>query len=447
MDNDQFGGRTDDDLFADDYETVPVEEQTPIITPAEPPAQTPQHNAPSPTLDANTTQAPVEPEVNVSSPPPPQKHKSLAQSRHAHPRPEKAPRHNNSNHSNNNSNHSNNNHQNTNNNNNKPHAKPKPAPPTAPTTEETSPAPEQDDASGAAPTTAPKAPASGTSKYVSTNTASAVSEARLGSGANPRTKPSEAELAEKMNRMRIVNAEKTRRFEQAQKDETAHAAVMARSAEEQKKRRAEEAVKRRAAEEDKKRLEEERAKNRQRKLNAMGQKEGGWDEGKEERMREEENGRNSFKGAHGGVRGVRTGGLGGSRFADDSAEGDRFGERGGERFGERGGRGGRGRGGRGGRGRGGRELFDADADRGQSRHGGQLDTDNWASLRDNQKQAKASVPKPEEFPALPSAKDKPKPVDTTVAAGLGKLPDLDSPFSPLGRWDEEVNAADARGSA
>ena len=71
------------------------------------------------------------------------------------------------------------------------------------------------------------------------------------------------------------------------------------------------------------------------------------------------------------------------------------------------------------------------------------------SLRDKQKQAKAAAPKPEEFPALPKARDKaPKPVDTTVAAvGLGKLPELDSPFSPLGRWDEEVNAADAKGSS
>lgn len=432
MENDQFGGRTDDDLFADEYESVPVEEQTPTITPAEPPTQTQQHYAPAPTLDdANTTHAPVESEVHVPTPPP-QKHRSLAQSRHA--RPEKAPRSSNSNHTNNSSHNAN----------NKSHGKPKPAPSTATATtnDDASTAPEQDDASGTAPTTAPKAPSSTTSKYVSTNTASAVSEARLGSGANPRTKPSEAELAEKMDRMRIVNAEKTRRFEQAQKDETAHAAVMARSAEEQKKRRAEEAVKRRAAEEDKRRLEEVRAKNRQRKLNAMSQKEGGWDEGKEERMREEENGR-SFRGAHGGVRGARTGGLGGSRFADDSAGGERSGERG-----DWAGRG-RGRGGRGERGRGGRELFDADGDRGQGRHGGQLDTDNWGSLRDKQRQAKAAAPKPEEFPALPSAKDKaPKPVDTTVAAvGLGKLPELDSPFSPLGRWDEEVNAADAKRSS
>lgn len=436
MENDQFGGRTDDDLFADDYESVPVEEQTPTITPAGPPTQTQQHNAPAPTLDANTTHAPVESEVHVPTPPP-QKQRSLAQSRHA--RPEKGPR------PNNNSNHTNNSSQNAN---NKPHGKPKPAPSTATaaTTADASTAPEQDGASGTAPSTAPKAPSSTTSKYVSTNTASVVSEARLGSGANPRTKPSEAELAEKMDRMRIVNAEQTRRFEQAQKDETAHAAVMARSAEEQKKRRAEEAVKRRAAEEDKRRLEEVRAKNRQRKLNAMSQKEGGWDEGKEERMREEENGR-SFRGAHGGVRGARTGGLGGSRFADDNTEGERLGDRG--VFGGTGRGRGRGRGGRGERGRGGRELFDADGDRGQGRHGGQLDTDNWGSLRDKQKQAKAAAPKPEEFPALPSAKDKaPKPVDTTVAAvGLGKLPELDSPFSPLGRWDEEVNAADAKSSS
>ena len=114
-----------------------------------------------------------------------------------------------------------------------------------------------------------------------------------------------------------------------------------------------------------------------------------------------------------------------------------------------GGSGGWGWGGRGERGRGGRQLFDADGDRGQDRHGGQLDTDSWMSLRDKQKQAKAAAPKPEEFPALPTSKEKaPKPVDTTVApVGLGKLPELDSPFSPLGRWDEEVNAADAKGSS
>ncbi|CAK7275524.1 hypothetical protein SEPCBS57363_006735 [Sporothrix epigloea] len=105
--------------------------------------------------------------------------------------------------------------------------------------------------------------------------------ARIQSGANPRTRLTEAELEMKMSAMRLAAEEKTRRFEQAQRDERDHDIAMAKGREEARKRKAAEEEKRKRSEEDRRRLEEERSRNRDRKLKAMGVKEGNWDEGKD----------------------------------------------------------------------------------------------------------------------------------------------------------------------
>ena len=410
MDPDQFGGRTDDDLFSDDYEPVAPEQQqvsVPVAATSQP------HDVPASSPAPEASPAPT-----ASLPPP----KNLAQSRHNHNRPEKPPR----------GPSSHNNHHHNNNNNNKQHAKPNttdtPPQPTIPPPSTSPP-----------PPSAPKEPAAARENIIGRNTASVNSESRIGSGVNPRKKPTEEELAAKMEKMRILAAEKTRKFEQAQRDENEHAAAYAKGMEEARKRKAEEAVRRKAADEDKRRLEDERAKNRERKLAAMGMKEGGWDEGKEERIQEEES--KVFRGANGGVRGVRTGGglgasrfsregdgegggLGASRYARDG-DGD-GGER--DRGGNRG-RGGRGRGGRGG-GRGGRALFDADGeDRDRERNGS-----GYSHSQDvRKKEVKPSLA-PDEFPALPGAASgsdnpaAPAKIDTKPAVGSYANP---IPFSPL----------------
>ncbi|KAK3349831.1 hypothetical protein B0T25DRAFT_249906 [Lasiosphaeria hispida] len=463
MDNEQFGGRTDDDLFADDFEPAGLEDQAPAAIPVEEvQAQTrdvPVHVEPK--GEAGEEVSAVEPPV---APLQAQPHKYLSQSRHN--RPEKPARHSGSNnHNNNNNSHASR---------KQPTKAPAPATPAAdasPPQALSAPAAATAITTSVAPPTAPKGPAASSSasntapgaptapagaKYVSTNTASAVSEARLGSGANPRTKLTDTELASKMEMMRILNAEKTRRFEKEQRDETAHAEALAKSQAEQKRRRAEEAVKRRAAEEDQRRLNDERAKNRERKLNAMGQKEGGWDEGKQERLVEEE--RKSFRGAHGGVRGVRNGGggLAGSRYANapDGNDADRRGGDDGS-YGGRG-RGGRGRGvGRGGRGggRGGRELFDANGDRAEDRNG-DLSNQSWASLREKDNRPRAP-PKAEEFPALPSSGNAPKKINTQAAPATTTSANpnpisiaAEIPLSPaIGKWDDEMAAMDAQATS
>ena len=221
-----------------------------------------------------------------------------------------------------------------------------------------------------------------------------------------------------MEKMRILAAEKTKRFEQAERDERDHAIAYERGMEEARKRKAEEAEKRRRADEDRRRLDDERAKNRERKLKAMGMKEGGWDEGKEERETEEDRRRGgyNFRGAHGGVRGSRGGGLAGSKFATASDDTEFFQSEPRQR--------GRGRG-RGGpvRGRGGRGGFDGDR--------------NGAGPNAAETPA---VPSSEDFPALPSAGEKKPATATTNPEPL--------PFSPLspstGKWDDEMAALDAK---
>ncbi|KAK4245701.1 hypothetical protein C7999DRAFT_16117 [Corynascus novoguineensis] len=449
MDQDQFGGRTDDDLFSDDIE--PVEEETIIMSEPVVAQNTPAQPEPAPAPPA--PQAPAAQQSAPTAPARPAKG-SLAQSRHA-PSPRrdnKSPR------------------PPSNNNNNNDSRPPRSSgADDSPSTQETTPT--SPNTSSKQPPTGPREPSSSSNTPPTTttpakttpgpasnngsnnnnninnnndnnnnnNTASAVSQARLNSGANPRTKLTEAELSERMERMRLLAAEKTRRFEEAQRDESEHAVALARGMEEARRRRAEEAARRRAAEEERRRLEDERARNRERKLRAMAAKEGGgWDAGKEELAGREDERRGGFKGAHGGVRGARSGaGLGGSRFAGGSGgspadEGGDF-----DGFGLRG-RGGRGRGGRGrgGRGGAGQALFDEREGENGRDHG-----------RQNAPAAAPSPPekanlKKEDFPPLPTSGAAPKNAD---AAWVSKPGDKLPLASPVGKWDEEVAAdIDAR---
>ncbi|KAK4147319.1 uncharacterized protein C8A04DRAFT_24563 [Dichotomopilus funicola] len=456
MDQDQFGGRTDDDLFSDDIElvdetveyvveTAPVFDAPAVVeaapAPAPPPA--PATTEPTPVVAPQPRAAPSQPARS-----------SLAQSRHA-PKPAAQ--------------------ENNNNNNNKPprsskkhnNAKKGPKPSSRAVSETPSgsesiattaatPAPDTpaatDKPEQPQSTPVPSGPATATESTTTNNhgnTASAVSHARLSSGANPRQKLTETELAARMEKMRLLAAEKTRRFEEAQRDASEHDVAYEIGMEEARKRRAEEASRRKAAEEERRKLEVERAKNRERKLKAMGMKEGGgWDAGKEERERQEDAAGNGFRGANGGVRGARSGGggdrggLGASRFSagGDGGEADVRGEFDG--FGIRGrGMGMRGRGrvrGRGGRG-GGRALFD---EHDGEHHGGDH------SRRGEHHTAQAPAPpkkvdlKKEDFPALPSSNAAPKKIDTAWGkqAGVAELPL--SP--PVGKWDEEVEATLAK---
>lgn len=384
--DDQFGGRTDDDLFYDDFEPVDGQSQ-PIDTTASQPDPVP---AAQPPTESIKPPAPVvaPAAAPVTQPPsslPP--HKSLAHSRFAD--------------------------------------KPAPAPKPAPTTASPAPAaPKQQD-----PEVSPPAAASSQDATPPANAPTAPKDkgarpgntadptARLGSGANPRQKLTDAELTAKMEKMKLVSAEKTRKFEMAEKDEKQHAAAYEKGMEEARKRRAEDAAKRRRGEEERRRMDDERAKNRERKLKAMNMKEGGWDEGKEALAEEEA--KRGFRGANGGIRGTRSGGLSDSRYSRQSEEHDvdRFLD---ERH--RGGGRGRGRGGRGGRG-------------GVNRDGARNPSPATAKLQRQQ-----DVPKTEDFPALPGA---PAPAKSGSAADATPAP-VEPLLPPLGgKWDDEMEALDA----
>ena len=201
-------------------------------------------------------------------------------------------------------------------------------------------------------------------------------------------KLTEAELSEKMEKMKILNAQKAERFRLSEEDSAAYA----RKEKEMAKKRVEEQKNARA-------MDMERAKNRQRKLAAQGGRE--WDSEKQESDIVDGRGRGRsseyVRGGHGGV--IR-GGLAGSRYA--VADGEE-GEGGGQSFRGRGGFDIRGRGNRGGRsgGRGG-------------------------------KPSPATVPTPDDFPELPSASK----TSTGIAkvAEIVKLP-IDK---PAGDWAEEM---------
>ncbi|OTB10055.1 hypothetical protein K445DRAFT_323364 [Daldinia sp. EC12] len=404
--DDQFNGRTDDDLFADDFE--PVETQEELPTKNEPSASPVVENQLPPASSEQPTPAPVQPAPTPNAP------RSLAQSRHAkqpppssshhHPRPRK---------------HS-----------------PKPA------------AIDHQQQQGSPAKSTTSSGAGGGDKKAQAATAklgqnTALAD-RLASGANPRTKLTESELASKMEQMRILNAEKTRRFEQAERDSRSHAIAYEKGMEEARRRRAEEAERRRRGEEERRRMDDERAANRERKLKAMGAKEGGsWDEGKN--LEDERDRRAGFRGANGGIRGARNnGGIAGSRFAerDNDTIPREFGP---DDFRGRG-RGGRGRGGgstRGG-GRGGRGGFNHDGERGASyKTSGTTTTPN--GNKPQPQKAVQTPPTAEDFPALPTAKKPDTANNATATTNSSVLPpELNS---PLGKWDDEMAALDAKTEA
>lgn len=403
--DDQFNGRTDDDLFADDFEPVEVQQQESPTT-KEKPAPVIENQPPS----ANS----AEPAATTESASIRNAPHSLNQSRHAkssqpsshhHPRSRK---------------HS-----------------PKPAAAaTTPTTAE--PRQQQD-----SPSKGSNGSNDNKKQHVAPakpgqNTALAD---RLASGANPRTKLTESELAAKMEQMRLLAAEKTRRFEQAERDSRSHAIAYEKGMEEARRRRTEEAERRRRGEEERRRMDEERAANRERKLKAMGAKEGGnWDEGKT--FEEERHRRAGFRGANGGVRGARANeGIAGSRFAE--RDGDfvprEFGP---DDFRGRG-RGGRGRGGSRGSGRGGRGGFNNDYERGGGNRQAATAAQNGTTPQ--QQKSTQAPPTAEDFPALPAPKKletTTKPSDAVNSTSLS--PGLNSP--PIGKWDDEMAALDAQNS-
>ena len=354
---DQFGGRTDDDLFYDDFE--PVESEAVVIEQAPKPAPEPVPSAPSNDAPSDKAEAATPPAAPSSHEP-----QGLASSRYA----------------------------------DKP--SPEPKAPSQPPSEANKP-----------PPNAPTAPREKPQRQPGQNP-QVSNAARLQSGANPRQKLTEAELAAKMEQMKLLAAEKTRKFEKAEKDQRQHAEAYERGMEEARKRRLEAEQRRKRGEENQRKLNDEREKNRERKLKAMGMKEGGWDEGKEAMAEEEA--KRGFKGANGGIRGARRGGLGGSRYArdgEDQPDVDRFLD---DRY-----RGGRGRGrGRGNAGRGGRGGADGAPARAP--------------------EPKQSVPKTEDFPALPSDGQK----KAEPAAQPLKAPELPLPLAPGAKWDDEMEALD-----
>ncbi|KAI6081752.1 hypothetical protein F4821DRAFT_248607 [Hypoxylon rubiginosum] len=408
--DDQFNGRTDDDLFADDFEPVEAQEVVqPQPTQNDQPTAPAAESKPPPVSEASATATPA-----PSAPSAPRS--SLAQSRHAHAKPAPSSHH--------------------------AHPRPRKHSPkptaavTTTTTTTTTPG-----GSGAVESSSPQeSPAAKGGETNSSNGSKKpqVSPAkpgqntaladRLASGANPRQKLTESELAAKMEQMRILAAEKTRRFEQAERDSRSHAIAYEKGMEEARKRRAEEAERRRRGDDERRRMDEERAANRERKLKAMGAKEGGsWDEGKS--VEEERERRAGFRSANGGVRGAKnTGGMAASRFADrDDAAPREFGV---DDFRGRG-RGGRGRGGGRGSGRGGRGGYNEFERGGKPAQNG--------SAPHQQKPAQAP-PTAEDFPALPVAKKLDTGNQTTDAADSALTPDLGSPL--VGKWDDEMAALD-----
>ncbi|KAI1342950.1 hypothetical protein F5Y15DRAFT_428913 [Xylariaceae sp. FL0016] len=395
--DDQFNGRTDDDLFADDFEPVADPVSAPVVgAQPDPIPQTASHHVAEPVAEVSK---PIPPKSTSSAP------KSLSQSRHA-PKPAQAhqPRQ------------------------RKPSPKRTASTAASTTTESTSALNSEPSSSNAPEPTPPTAPAAASQPPPSkpaTGPNTALAD-RLSSGANPRTKLSDTELAAKMEKMRLLNIEKTRKFEQAEQDSRSHALAYEKGMEEARKRRAEDAERRRRGDEERKRMDEERAANRERKLKAMGAKEGGWDEGKG--AFEDDRERRGFRGANGGVRGTRSGmGMAGSRFAEGN-EADAPREFAADEFRGRG-RGPRGRGSsRGGRGgRGGH----AEGDRG---------------TRGDSKRAEQAPPKAEDFPALPGGQK----LDTSnaipeSAKHISLSPGPNSP--PIGKWDDEMAALDAKTGA
>ena len=439
---DQFNGRTDDDLFYDDLEPVHNDAEIKSHQEAQETSQA-QNQQQSSSASVETSKDPITDNAGtstsskVSQPLNPLKatpkpHKSLSSSRFA---PKSSA--------------------NT------------PAPdPTAPTPEAQL---QNQDATSSLPPSGSKQKNSRSQQAVESTT-------RLQSGANPRTKLTAEELAAKMEEMKVVNAEKTRKFEEAEKDEKDHAVAYARGMEEARQRKAEESERRKRGEENRKKLENEREKNRERKLKAMGMKEGGWDQDKGAEISEES--RKSFRGANGGIRGTRRGGLGSSMYTSRDGERhdiDRFLDD--KTSGNARSRGGRGRGSRG-QGRGtGRGSAHSDASPATRKEPPLSTAEDFPSLpAEGKKETEDSSPKLSAVPSMrskfansPSSDPKPsqgtssptanqrsgkrtppqspssaEPGDTvqsskgSYAASLGQKPIPHFPASPGKKWDEEV---------
>jgi hypothetical protein len=201
-------------------------------------------------------------------------------------------------------------------------------------------------------------------------------------------KLTEEELTAKLERMKIINAEKSKSFQKSEEDRAGYAEKV----EEERRKRAEEMATRRV-------MEGERMKNRERKLKAMGGRE--WDEGKDEKDFEDKKGRSSqyVRGGHGGVIRGR-GGLAGSRYNDELEENGYSG--GSDNYRGRGSNRGRGGRGRDSNGRGGRGA---------------------ASPRPQ------TVPAPEDFPSLPTP---------SKSTNITKS-DPKSPLAGAGDWADEMS--------
>jgi hypothetical protein len=210
--DEQFGGRTDDDLFADEFEPVeqtnvnptnykPASAAVPVETSTTKQQLDEYVNPPEPTKVAPPPVLPAAPSTTATVPS--SKPSGLSQSRHntqAAQKPRQQQR----------------------------RQSPKPKAPTAPATVQApAPAPvpttdpsiiasesdAQQQTASAAPPSAPTGPSS-----VATPGSNTAGPNRHLSGQNPRTKLTPAELEEKMQAMKLQNAERTRKFEKAEQD-------------------------------------------------------------------------------------------------------------------------------------------------------------------------------------------------------------------------------------
>lgn len=429
---DQFGGRTDDDLFYDD-DFEPVDGVTTIV-PNDIPVEissyyiTPSDLIPHP-ADLESALAPLAAAAAAGkkkgrrrrksrSPkplPPPPPRGGLAQSRFAEKPAEKPPQ-------------------------NQQQQHPEPQSPESSSATTSQGQPNRESSSSTAAANAPAHRDRRNNARIQGKPAAIIVDARAQSGANPRQKLTEEELTAKLENMKLLSAEKTRKFEKAEKDEKQHAEAYARGMEEARRQRAENAERRRQNEEQRRRLEDERTKNRDRKLKAMNMKQGGWDEGKAAAAEEES--RRPARGMNGGIRGSKGShetGLRGSRFARDSSEGEKTAtpertdtDRSLEERPHRDGRGGRGRGNRG-EGRGGRA--------GRGGRGGR-----GGAAANGRSPPVAPVTDKDNFPSLPAKPDTEKePVEgTQKPAILAPLPR----FAPaIGKWDDEMEFLDDMNTA
>lgn len=197
-------------------------------------------------------------------------------------------------------------------------------------------------------------------------------------------KLTEEELTAKLERMKIINAEKAESFRKSEKDREGYA-----EKEKEEKRKRKEEVERGRV------MEGERMKNRERKLKAMGGRE--WDEGKDEKDFEDNKGRSSqyVRGGHGGVIRGR-GGLAGSRF-NDAPEDDMS-----------------------------SYIYDENRGRGSGRGRGR-GRGNGRGGRGGSSQQSQTVPAMEDFPSLP-----------TTSASKNTTSGINSPLAGAGDWADEM---------